>query len=118
MQGLMKGMQEGNPQMSNMMGQILPHLPKILSVLSAVPGVAFGFLITLIFFVAFYGTMAFRESIVPIAGFHILALVIAKRLYQYGGEGYAAACAVRARQASVDRLARDIKMMSHEPKLD
>mmetsp|Transcript_778 Transcript_778/g.833 ORF Transcript_778/g.833 Transcript_778/m.833 type:complete len:118 (+) Transcript_778:48-401(+) len=117
MQNMLKGM-EGNPQMSNMMGQLLPHLPKILSVLSAAPGVAFGCIMTIVFFVLCYGTTTFRETIAPIAGFHILALVIAKRLYRYAGEGYVAARVVQARHESVERLARDIKMMSHEPQLD
>lgn len=104
--------------MQGMMGQLLPHLPKILSVLSTLPAIIFGFLGGLLYYLFFIGSTTFSESFVPVAGFHVIALVALKRLLHWYGEGSKAAAAVRARKASVNSFAKDIKLMSHCPKLD
>jgi ABC-type phosphate transport system permease subunit len=105
-------------QMQGMMGQLLPHLPKILSVLAALPAIIFGFLGGLVWYVFFVGSTAFADSVVPVVGFHVIALVALKRLIHWCEEGSKAAAVVKARKASVNSFAKDIKLMAHGPKLD
>ncbi|CUG94038.1 membrane-associated protein, putative [Bodo saltans] len=105
-------------QMQGMMGQLLPHLPKILSVLSSLPAILFGFLGGLVWYLFFIGSSTFADSVVPVVGFHVIALVALKRLLHWYEEGSKAAMVVRARKASVHSFAKDIKLMSHGPKLD
>lgn len=105
-------------QMQGMMGQLLPHLPRILSILSTIPAVIFGFVGGMLWFLFGVGSSAFSERIVPVLGFHVIALVVLKRLLHWSGEGRRAAAVLRARKASVRSFAKDIKLMSHGPKLD
>lgn len=104
--------------MKNMMGQLLPYLPKIFGLLSTAPAFLAGYGIAFFVFLFVIGPTAFRQEIAPIAGFHVVSLVLFKVLWKYYGEGQAAAAAVKVRQESVKSFSKDIKLMSHGPKLD
>lgn len=107
-----------NAKMGDMMSQLLPYIPKLLSILSSAPAIAFGFFVTCVWYLFILGPTYFRESVAPIAGFHVVALVLFKRVYRHSQEGRSAARALQQRKESVKSFAKDIKLMSHGPKLD
>ena len=107
-----------SPQAQQMMGKLLPYIPTILSLLSSAPAILFGLLVTCIWYFCFVGLSTFREQVGPVAGFHVMSLILLKRLWKRWEEGQHAAAAVRARKESVRNFAKDIKLMTHGPKLD
>ncbi|CCW72029.1 unnamed protein product [Phytomonas sp. Hart1] len=60
--------------------QILKHLPTLLKVARQIPGIFFGFLVTMVIMLVFLGKRRFQEQIIPVAGFHILMLFFIREL--------------------------------------
>lgn len=101
-----------------MIGQLLPYVPKILSVLWCVPAFAAGFLAVVFYCLLWRGTAFIKEDLAPVAGFHVVSLMLLQVLWGRLWSGQSEASAVLQRQRSIDALTKEIKLMSHEPNLD
>eukprot|EP00744_Colponema_vietnamica_P025855 GILI01038167.1.p1 GENE.GILI01038167.1~~GILI01038167.1.p1 ORF type:complete len:129 (+),score=21.24 GILI01038167.1:52-438(+) len=103
--GGMGGMPGGD-----MMAQLLPYLPKILGIAKQAPGFIFGYVFTILFFLIVYGPQRFKLEIAPVAGFHVVALVILAHVVPIVMASLATIRAAQGRAKEVDRLSSDIKM--------
>lgn len=100
----------GMPGGGDMMAQLLPYLPKILSLAKQAPGFIVGYVFTTLFFLVVYGPQRFKLEIAPVAGFHVVCLIILAHLVPIVQAALASIKAAKGRAKEVDRLSADIKM--------
>ncbi|CCW65491.1 unnamed protein product [Phytomonas sp. EM1] len=90
--------------------QLVKHLPTLLKVAQQIPGIFFGFVVTILIMLLFIGKRRFQEQIIPVAGFHIIMLFLMRELlvaWQVGRQRLAAVW----RQKDIEiSLTKDIGM--------
>lgn len=96
---------------------MMQHLPTILKVARQVPGLMVGFVLTLLYMLAWVGRQSFKDSIAPVGGFHLFALALARELVQPLRTGQERAAELRRRQDAQKSFHSDIAMQYRE-KLD
>lgn len=106
----------GGPNGPNM-GDLMKYLPTILKIANNVPGVVVGFVFTLVYLLAFVGRADFRETVAPVAGFHLVVFFLLRELFGPWREGQQRAAVVRQRVSNARAFTSDIGMQYRE-KLD
>lgn len=95
-------------------GAVLKYLPVIMGLVSALPGVLFGALVTYITVFGFIGLRRFTDVVSPIAGFHVVLFFVCREIHPFIVQGIARLRHVRAaraaREVNVKSLERDIVM--------
>lgn len=95
---------------ADMMAQLLPYIPKIMAVAKSAPGFIVGYLVTFLFFLVVYGPQKFKLEVAPVAGFHVVILVILAHVVPIALGVRQQVGAAKSKAKAVDSLSTDIKM--------
>ncbi|KAF8288453.1 hypothetical protein TcYC6_0034650 [Trypanosoma cruzi] len=89
--------------------QLVRYLPLLMRLLAHLPGFTAGFILTCLFF-AVVGRDTLRNEYAPVAGFHVVALMLLRELVAPWREGKKKAAFVRQRVASLRSFADDVQL--------
>ncbi|ORC88090.1 uncharacterized protein TM35_000181470 [Trypanosoma theileri] len=93
--------------------RFMPYLPMIIKVATGVPAFFVGFILACLFFLV-VGREALRYEYAPVAGFHLLALLLLRSLFTPWREGKERAAEVRRRVAAQRSFVRDVQLQWRE----
>ena len=100
------------------MAKIMAYAPMLISVATKAPAFIVGYCLAFVVLVFWGGRAYIREEIAPVAGFHVVGLLLLRVVIPHARFGWAQATEIRERHARVSSLAKDLKLLSHEPGLD
>lgn len=106
---------QGGPFPDLMNPQLLQHLPTILSTVSRIGIAIVGFVFSVFFFLVFVGPRSFRDTIAPVAGFHLIALLLWREIHELVVKGIKMGMKARKDRQMKKQLSKDIRMSFTTP---
>ncbi|KEG06666.1 hypothetical protein DQ04_12831010 [Trypanosoma grayi] len=97
-----------------LMLQFLRYLPLLLQVATHLPGFIAGFIVAWLIFVTVVGRSALCDEYAPVAGFHLVALLLLRELFVPWKKGREALAVVRRRVATQRSFAQDVQLQWRE----
>ncbi|CBH11113.1 hypothetical protein, conserved [Trypanosoma brucei gambiense DAL972] len=89
---------------------LLQYFSLLVHVVGKLPGFAAGFVTVWLVYIMFIGRDVLLNTCVPVAGFHITALLLLRELLTPWQEGIAGAAEVRRRVAAQRSFVRDVQL--------
>lgn len=95
--------------------RLLEKLPALLAFLPRAGSAIIGFVFSVFFFLVFVGPRSFRDTIAPVAGFHLIALFLWREVHEMVVKGIKRAMKVKRDEQLKKQLSTDIRMSFTTP---
>lgn len=98
------------PQAQEMMGQLLPYVPQLLSYASKIPAYIAGYLFTVVLLFVFVGPTELKYAYYPTAAYDIVSIAIASVLIKHVSSAHSYYTKGYWEQKKQEQFTRDIRM--------